>query len=40
MPVYNDWESLSKVLIEINTIIKDIKNCDFKCIVINDCSSA
>ena len=26
MPVFNDWESLSKVLNEINIVIKDIKN--------------
>ena len=39
MPVFNDWESLSKVLNEINIVIKDIKNFEFKCIVINDCSS-
>ncbi len=40
MPVFNDWESLSKVLSEINIVIEDIKNFEFKCIVINDCSSA
>ncbi len=39
MPVYNDWESLSKVLLEINEIIKEIKNFEFNCIIINDCST-
>ena len=39
MPVYNDWESISKVLSEINEIAKEIKNFEFNCIVINDCST-
>ena len=39
MPVYNDWESLSKVLLEINEIVKEIKNFEFNCIIINDCST-
>ena len=36
MPVYNDWESLAKVLDEINFIINSIKDYEFKCIIIND----
>ena len=39
MPVYNDWESLIKVLNEINTIIQNINGYEFKCIIVNDCSS-
>ena len=39
MPVYNDWESLVKLLEEINSVINNIKGYQFKCIVINDCSS-
>ena len=39
IPVYNDWESLVKLLEEINKIIKDIKNVEFDCIVINDASN-
>ena len=39
MPVYNDWESLVKLLEEINSVINNIKGYKFKCIVINDCSS-
>ena len=36
MPVYNDWESLAKVLDEINFTINSIKDFEFKCIIIND----
>ena len=39
LPVYNDWESLIKVLDEINSIIQNIKNYDFNCLIVNDCSS-
>ena len=40
MPTYNDWESLIKLLEEINSVIRNIKNYEFKCIIVNDCSSA
>ena len=39
-PVYNDWESFAKVLDEINSVIKNIKDYEFKCIAVNDCSSS
>ena len=39
LPVYNDWESLNKVLMEINFVISKIKDIEFKCIIINDASS-
>ena len=39
MPVYNDWESLNKLLSDINLIIQSIKNYEFKCVVVNDFSS-
>ena len=39
IPVYNDWESLEKLLNEIDYFIKDLKNCSFKCIIINDAST-
>ena len=39
MPVYNDWESLIKLLSEINKIIDDIKDCKFKCVIVNDSST-
>ena len=38
IPVYNDWESLEKLLAEINISIENIKNIEFQCIVINDAS--
>ena len=34
LPVYNDWESLLKVLDEINLVVKDIQKYEFKCIII------
>ena len=40
IPVYNDWESLTKLLDEINKSIRDVKDYEFKCIVVNDSSTA
>ena len=39
IPVYNDWESLIKLLNDINNIIKDLKDYEFKSIVVNDSST-
>ena len=39
LPVYNDWESLLKVLDEINSVIKDIQKYKFECIIVNDSST-
>ena len=39
MPVYNDWKSLKKLLLEINSEVQNIKNYKFDCIIINDSSS-
>ena len=39
IPVYNDWESLEKLLNEINFFVKDIKDCSFNCLIINDSSN-
>ncbi len=39
LPVYNDWESLRKVLGEINSIIKTLKSFEFSCLIINDNST-
>ncbi len=39
IPVYNDWDSLKKLLEEIDKNIKDIRNIIFKCIIVNDSSS-
>ena len=39
IPVFNDWESLMKLLKEIDENIKDIKNISFQCLVVNDAST-
>jgi hypothetical protein len=39
IPVYNDWESLKKLFLEIDENLKKIKNIKVDCIVINDAST-
>jgi hypothetical protein len=39
IPIYNDWESLVKLLNNIGKNIKNIKEAQFDCIIINDCST-
>ena len=39
IPVYNDWESLKKLIKEINENIKVFKNIVFECLVVNDAST-
>ena len=39
IPVFNDWESLIKLIYEINENIKDYQNINFECLVVNDASS-
>ena len=39
IPVYNDWESFKKLILEINEIIKDLKEVLIDCFVINDAST-
>ena len=39
IPVYNDWESLDKLLFKINENLKDFSNHSFECFIINDASS-
>ena len=39
IPVFNDWESFTKLINEINENIKNYRSADFKCIVINDAST-
>ena len=39
IPVFNDWSSLIKLLEEIDRNIKDFKNINFECLVINDAST-
>ena len=38
IPVFNDWDSLKKLIEEINENIKDFKEIDFECLVVNDAS--
>ena len=39
IPVYNDWESLTRLLEEINENIKDFENIHFECLIVNDAST-
>ncbi len=39
IPVYNDWESLKKLIEEINKNIKDFNNIKFDCLIVNDAST-
>ena len=39
IPVYNDWESLNKLLIELNENIKFFNDINFECLIINDAST-
>ena len=39
IPVFNDWESLKKLIYEINENIKDYNNIDFECLIVNDSST-
>ena len=39
IPVYNDWESLNKLLIEINKNIKSFNDINFECLIVNDAST-
>ncbi len=39
IPVYNDWKSLKKLLVEINKNIKDLSNVSIDCLIINDAST-
>ena len=39
IPVYNDWESLKKLLHEINNSINGLQNVKFECVIINDAST-
>jgi GT2 family glycosyltransferase len=38
IPIFNDWESLAKLLNNISQNVKDIKKVQFDCIIVNDCS--
>ena len=39
IPIFNDWDSLNKLLAEINNNIKDFKNFYFECLIVNDAST-
>ena len=39
IPVYNDWESLKKLITEIHETIKVFRSISFECLVINDAST-
>jgi len=39
IPVFNDWDSLKKVMEEINENVKEFKDINFECLVINDAST-
>ena len=39
IPVYNDWESLDKLLIEINKNIEFFNDIIFECLIVNDAST-
>ena len=39
IPVYNDWESLKKLIKEINDSIKDFNDINFECLIVNDSST-
>ena len=39
IPVFNDWESLKKLLIEIENIIKNFPEIIIECFVVNDAST-
>ena len=40
IPVFNDWDSLKKLIEEINNNIKDFKDINFECLIVNDASTA
>ena len=39
IPVFNDWESIQKLIKEINENISSIKEYNFECLIINDAST-
>ncbi len=39
IPVFNDWQSLNKLITEIEENISDIKNFSFACLIVNDAST-
>ena len=39
IPVFNDWDSLKKLINEISKTIEKLKDFSFKCIIVNDAST-
>ncbi len=39
IPVFNDWESLKKLIVEINENIKNFKDFQFDCLIVDDAST-
>ena len=39
IPVFNDWESLKKLIVEINENILNFQETHFECLVVNDAST-
>ena len=39
IPIYNDWQSLEKLIFEINNNINGISNSIFKILIVNDAST-
>ena len=39
VPIFNDWDSFQKLILEINESVKDFMNFSFDCIVVNDAST-
>ena len=39
IPVFNDWESFKKLIVEINANISNFKGTHFECLVVNDAST-
>ena len=39
IPIFNDWKSLKKLLIEINESIKSFDDINFECLIVNDAST-
>jgi len=39
IPVFNDWESLKKLIVEINRNISNFQETHFECLIVNDAST-
>ena len=39
IPIFNDWKSLNKLLMEINESIRSFHDINFECLIVNDAST-